>query len=237
MGMRSARAELIVALDVDSRDRALWLRDELAGIVDFFKVGNELFTAAGPELVRELRDARVFLDLKFHDIPNTVARAVRAASGLGVRIVDVHAAGGRAMLEAASRAAREAPGPSHPLLFAVTVLTHLDDEDLDELGIAASSEQQVRRLARLAMECGLEGVVASAREVEAVREVTEGRLDVLVPGVRPAWAPAAQDQKRVATPAEAARAGARYVVVGRAITQQERPREAAARVREELEHA
>jgi len=178
--------------------------------------------------------ARVFLDLKFHDIPNTVGRAVAAAGQWGVGIVDVHTSGGAAMMRAAVEAARTSK--SKPLVFGVTVLTHLGEEDLRAIGWEAASEQVVR-LARLAHECGLDGVVASALEVSAVREATSDGLSVLVPGVRPVWASAAHDQKRVATPAEVARAGARYIVVGRAVTAQPDPREAAARILDELASA
>ena len=235
--------ELIVAVDVDSLDKALRLRDELSDVVDLFKVGKELFTAVGPRILDELTASRVFLDLKFHDIPNTVAGAVTVAASAGVAIVDVHASGGRAMMEAASAAARKSAanmagmaGMSDPRVFGVTVLTHLADDDLREVGIVSSSEDQVVRLARLAAAAGLDGVVASPLEIRAVREATEGQLDVLVPGVRPAWASASHDQKRVATPAEVARDGARYIVVGRAITQQSAPRDAAKKIRDELEN-
>jgi orotidine-5'-phosphate decarboxylase len=234
--------ELIVAVDVDTLDKALRLRDELSDVVDLFKVGKELFTAVGPCILEELTASRVFLDLKFHDIPNTVAGAVAVAARAGVSIVDVHAAGGRAMMEAASAAAREGAasnkaGMARPRVFGVTVLTHLADDDLREVGIASSSEEQVVRLARLAAESGLDGVVASPLEIRAVREATNGQLDVLVPGVRPAWAAASHDQKRVATPAEVARDGARYIVVGRAITKHKDPRDAAQKIRAELESA
>ena len=229
--------ELIVAVDVDSLDKALRLRDELSDVVDLFKVGKELFTAVGPRILDELTASRVFLDLKFHDIPNTVAGAVTVAASAGVAIVDVHASGGRAMMEAASAAARKsAANMAGPRVFGVTVLTHLADDDLREVGIVSSSEDQVVRLARLAAAAGLDGVVASPLEIRAVREATEGQLDVLVPGVRPAWASASHDQKRVATPAEVARDGARYIVVGRAITQQSAPRDAAKKIRDELEN-
>ena len=228
------KPELIVALDVDSLDKALHLRDELSDVVDFFKVGKELFTAVGPRILDELSAARVFLDLKFHDIPNTVAGAVTVAARQGVHIVDVHTSGGRAMMEAAASAARSVAAP--PRVFGVTVLTHLSDDDLAELGVADRSRDQVLRLARLAHESGLDGVVASPLEIEAIRAETQG-LDVLVPGVRPKWAAASHDQKRVATPRDVARAGARYVVVGRPITRHDVPRDAAKRIRDELASA
>ena len=227
------KPELIVALDVDSRDKALKLRDELVDVVDFFKVGKELFTAVGPGILDELSGSRIFLDLKFHDIPNTVAGAVTAALSRRVDIVDVHASGGRAMMEAAVSAARSADHA--PAVFGVTVLTHLGDDDLAELGFTDRSRDQVVRLAKLAQASGLDGVVASPLEIEAVLEATQGKLDVLVPGVRPNWAAASHDQKRVATPGDAARRGARYVVVGRAITRQEQPKDAAKRILEELD--
>ncbi len=227
------KPELIVPLDVDSLDKALKLRDELADVVDFFKVGKELFTAVGPRILDELDRARVFLDLKFHDIPNTVAGAVTAAARRRVDIVDVHASGGRAMMEAAVSAARSVD--SSPRVFGVTVLTHLDDDDLAELGFNDRSRDLVVRLAKLAEASGLDGVVASPLEIEAVLEANNGKLDVLVPGVRPKWAAASHDQKRVATPQDVARRGARYVVVGRAITQHEQPRDAAKRILEELD--
>jgi orotidine-5'-phosphate decarboxylase len=229
--------ELIVALDFPSLPEALALREALDGLVDFFKVGKELFTAVGPEILQRLSPARVFLDLKFHDIPRTVAGAVRAAVRHGVAIVDVHASGGRAMMSAAAAAAREAVGPRRPLVLGVTVLTHLADEDLESLGFRENSREQVLRLARLAAQSGLDGVVASALEVEAIRAEFGERLQILVPGVRPAWSKDSLDQKRVATPSEAARLGASYVVVGRAISLDPSPRAAAERILEEISRA
>ncbi len=226
--------ELIVALDVPALEDALALRDELDSVVTFFKVGKELFTAAGPEILRKLAPARVFLDLKFHDIPKTVAGAVAAAARHGVAIVDVHASGGKAMMAAAAAAAREAGGAKRPVVLGVTVLTHLGDEDLEALGFREKSRELVLRLARLAAESGLDGVVASALEVEAIREALGEGLRILVPGVRPEWAKDSHDQKRVATPGDAARLGASYVVVGRPITLDPSPRAAAERILEEL---
>jgi orotidine-5'-phosphate decarboxylase len=224
--------ELIVALDVPTFSEALSLRDQLDGVVSFFKVGKELFTAVGPEIVRALSPARVFLDLKFHDIPKTVAGAVAAAARHGVAILDVHASGGEAMMRAAAAAARESASP--PVVLGVTVLTHLGDEDLEQLGFRERSRAQVLRLARLAVASGLDGVVASALEVEALREALGEEPRILVPGVRPEWAKETHDQKRVATPGEAARLGASYVVVGRAIALDPSPRSAAERIVEEL---
>jgi orotidine-5'-phosphate decarboxylase len=231
--MVGSASELIVALDVSTRDEVLRLRDALAPVVDFFKVGKELFTAEGPAILGALAGSRIFLDLKFHDIPATVAGGVTSSAAHGVHILDVHALGGRAMMMAAVAARRVRT----PLIFGVTVLTHLGDNDLRELGFLDGSLSQVVRLARMAEESGLDGVVASAFEVEAIREATEDRLQILVPGVRPAGAQATHDQKRVATPGEAARRGARYVVVGRAITRDVDPRDAARRIVDEIASA
>ncbi|MGH9460031.1 MAG: orotidine-5'-phosphate decarboxylase [Vicinamibacteria bacterium] len=228
---------LIVALDFPDPRPAFELRERLDGLVDFFKVGQELFTVAGPQVVEALcrSGARVFLDLKFHDIPTTVGQAVAAASRLGVDLVDVHASGGAAMMTAAAESARkESRDGRRTEVFGVTVLTHLADADLRSIGVAGGSREQVGRLARLAHRSGLDGVVASAHEVAAIREATGGGLAVLVPGVRPQWASQAHDQARTATPAEVARAGARYIVVGRAITTQADPRAAASRILDEL---
>ena len=220
---------LILALDQPDRERALALFEKVAGTIRFFKIGSELFTAAGPAFVREIaEDASVFLDLKFHDIPETVARAVSAAAKLGVRLLDVHCSGGDRML----RAAREAAGNVE--VYGVTVLTHFEEGELASVGWAATGSEQAVRLARLARASGLSGVVASGHEIRAVREATADALGVLVPGIRPAWANDGHDQRRIVTPREAAEAGARYVVVGRAIAGAPNPSDAAARVLEEL---
>ena len=230
--------QLIVALDVPSLPEALELREKLDSVVRYFKVGKELFTAVGPEILQKLAPARVFLDLKFHDIPKTVAGAVRAAARHGVAMVDVHASGGKTMMTAAAAAAREAGGGAKgPVVLGVTVLTHLGDEDLEALGFRDKSREQVLRLARLAAESGLDGVVASALEGEAIREALGDGLQILVPGVRPEWSKDRHDQKRVATPGDAARLGANYVVVGRAIALDPSPRAAAERILEELSRA
>ena len=230
----AGRGELVVAVDTGSLDQALRLRDRLAGAVSFFKIGKELFTAAGPRTVSEFSAVgKVFLDLKYHDIPTTVSGAVRSAAALGASIVDVHASGGPRMLEAASRAARSA-SPS-PLLLAVTVLTHLDAPGAAEVfGGRPVIADLVLRLARLASDAGLGGVVASADEIEPIREAFGEDFVLLVPGVRPAWAPETHDQRRVASPAEAARRGANYLVVGRAIAAGPDPRAAALRIRDEI---
>ncbi len=224
--------ELVVAVDTASLDEALRLRDVLAGAASFYKVGKELFTAAGPRAVSEFSAVgRVFLDLKFHDIPATVAGAVRASATLGASILDVHASGGRPMLEAAARAASSAPAP--PLLLGVTVLTHFDPESAAEVFPGVSIRDQVLNLARLARDGGLGGVVASAAEAAALRDALGDDFVLLVPGVRPRWAADTHDQKRVATPGEAARRGANYLVVGRAITRHPDPRSATLRILEE----
>jgi orotidine 5''-phosphate decarboxylase, subfamily 1 len=208
----------IVPLDVSTAAQALALVDELGDRCRFYKVGNELFTGTGPSIVRELidRGADVFLDLKFHDIPNTVAGGVRNAAALGARLVTVHAAGGRAMLEAAASAA----AGTRCGVLAVTVLTSLTpDEIAGAWGRPAAVDvpTEVVRLAGLAADAGLHGVVCSGREAARVRDTYGDRLATLVPGVRAAGG-AAQDQARVVTPRDAANAGARYVIIGRMVT-------------------
>ena len=219
---RADSPRIIVALDFPDPAAALGLASRLDPATCSLKVGKELFTAAGPEPVRELvrRGFRVFLDLKFHDIPNTVAQACAAATRLGVWMLNVHASGGSAMMAAArdatARAAAERGGP-RPLLIAVTVLTSLDAAGLAEVGIDAAPEEHVLRLARLAHSQGLDGVVCSARETAPLRRALGPAFKLVTPGIRPAGA-AAQDQARVATPAEAIAAGADFLVVGRPIT-------------------
>ena len=236
----SAKEKLIVALDVESADEAVRLYGELRHEAGMFKVGSQLFTAAGPPLVRELvaAGARVFLDLKFHDIPNTVAAAAREAVRLGVALFNVHAAGGSEMLRrAAAATAEEAArlGAERPRLIAVTVLTSADAPVLEETGVAAPSiEAHVARLARLADAAGLDGVVASPHDIAPVRSAV-ARPDFLLvtPGVRTASA-AHDDQKRVMSPAQAALAGADFIVMGRAILNAPDPARAAREVVEEI---
>jgi orotidine-5'-phosphate decarboxylase len=259
----SAKERLIIALDVETAGGARRLFDALRGEAGMFKVGSQLFTAAGPEFVRELVEAgaRVFLDLKFHDIPNTVAAASREAARLGVALFNLHAAGGAEMMRRAAEATREEAarlGVARPALIAVTVLTSMDAAALAETGVgvtgnaqtteaggdvgassvgagATSVEAQVRRLARLADACGLDGVVASPHEVAPVREsVARAGFLVVTPGVRPHSA-AHDDQKRVMTPAEAVRAGADFIVVGRAVLNAPDPARAADEVVREME--
>jgi orotidine-5'-phosphate decarboxylase len=218
------RERLIVALDVPTAEQARKLVDGLAGAVGMFKVGSELFTAAGPELVRELvaRGERVFLDLKFHDIPNTVAGAVASAGQLGVSLVDVHGLGGRAMMAAAAGAL---PAMGCRLL-AITILTSHDEASLGEVGLHGALGESVERLARLAKDAGVDGVVASPHEVGLIRAACGEDFLIVTPGIRPAGA-AQGDQARLATPGAARRAGADYLVVGRPITQAADPRAAA----------
>jgi orotidine-5'-phosphate decarboxylase len=215
---------IIVALDTDSPDAALGIVRSLSGEVGLFKVGMELFPRGGPELVRRIQaeGCGVFLDLKFHDIPNTVAGAVRSAAALGVRFATVHASGGRAMLAAAADAA----AGTGTTILAVTVLTSLDDSDLSEVGFSLAAADAVLRLADLAAASGAGGIVCSAKEVAAVR-ARLGKGPVLVtPGVRMPGGDAG-DQKRVMTPSDAVRSGADYLVVGRPITQAADPAGAA----------
>ncbi len=209
--------KIIVALDYADAASAMALVERLDPALCRVKVGKELFTAAGPELVRALaaRGFEVFLDLKFHDIPNTVAAACRAAAGLGVWMLNVHASGGRRMLSAAREALLDLP--QRPLLIAVTVLTSMSAEDLNETGVAGAPADQVLRLARLTQACKLDGVVCSAQEAALLRADLGADFRLVTPGIRPAGSEAG-DQRRVMTPAEALRAGATDLVIGRPIT-------------------
>jgi orotidine-5'-phosphate decarboxylase len=209
--------KIIVALDFSDAVSALALVDRLDPALCRLKVGKELFTVAGPDLVRALvaRGFEVFLDLKFHDIPNTVAAACRAAAGLGVWMLNVHASGGRRMMTAAQEALTDLRKP--PLLIAVTVLTSMSAEDLIEVGISAAPADQVLRLARLTQACKLDGVVCSAQEASLLRADVGADFRLVTPGIRPAGFDAG-DQRRVMTPAEALRAGATDLVIGRPIT-------------------
>jgi orotidine-5'-phosphate decarboxylase len=234
------RDRLFVALDVESLDDAARLLDRLEDAVSGVKIGSQLFTSAGPAAVElaHKRGHRVFLDLKFHDIPNTVAGAVRSAARLGVFMLNVHASGGfdmlRAAAEAAAQAAREL-GVARPICLAVTVLTSLDRRALErELGVTASVESHVLRLAEAARDAGLDGCVASPQEIRRVRLALGARFTIVTPGIRPASATGEDDQKRVATPGAALAAGADYLVVGRPITAAADPRAAAAAIIAEL---
>jgi orotidine-5'-phosphate decarboxylase len=232
---------ILVALDVDSADTALALADRLRGAVGGYKVGHQLFTSAGPDVVRQLvaRGDRVFLDLKYHDIPNTVSGAVAAATALGVWMVNVHASGGAPMMRAARRAADDAAatlGRPAPLVIAVTVLTSLDAPTLHTLGIGDSPLDHVVRLARMTQDAGLDGVVASPQEIEAIRQACGREFAIVTPGIRGGSAASGpDDQQRTATPAGAMAAGASYLVVGRPITAAGDPRAAADAIAREAE--
>ncbi len=229
----SARERLIVALDVPEAADAWRVVRALGNVVTTFKVGKQLFTTAGPAIVRELVSSgrKVFLDLKFHDIPNTVAGAVREAGKLGASMVTVHASGGSKMLKAAVEAAREAP--QGLAVLAVTVLTSLNEEELQEIGVSGRVLDQVLRLAALAQTAGCPGVVASAHEARELRRELGTGFWIVTPGVRPAGTPKG-DQERVVTPAEAIQAGTDYIVVGRPITQAKDPAAAAAAIVAEI---
>ncbi len=224
---------LIVALDFPSAGAAFALVERLGGQVRWFKVGLELYLADGNAVISELKRLgySVFLDLKLHDIPNTVAGAIRSVSRLGVDLLTVHAAGGSAMLRAAAAAAAEAP--QGPALLAVTVLTSMDSAELRETGVPAVPAQQVRQLAELAWEAGIGGLVCSPEEAGTLRAMLGPEVLLVTPGIRPAGTEA-QDQKRMATPAAALASGASYLVVGRPITQAADPGEAAAAILREM---
>jgi orotidine-5'-phosphate decarboxylase len=223
---------ILVALDVDTAQRATALADTLRGTVGGFKIGKQLFTAEGPAVVRALADRgdRVFLDLKFHDIPNTVAGAIASAVATGAWMVNVHASGGRRMMQAAAEAAAtraQAVGRQRPLIIAVTVLTSLDQAGLQETGIRTSVLDHVVHLATLAKASGLDGVVASPQEIAAIRRACGNDFLIVAPGIRPPAMAGWDDQARTMGPAEAIAAGASYLVVGRPITGAADPRQAA----------
>lgn len=224
-------AELIVVLDVDSAEEALQIVD-LCGRCNWFKIGSQLFTRCGPDVVRAVQDRgkQVMLDLKYHDIPNTVAHAVKGAAALGVGLCTLHASGGRAMIEAAHRET----GGTATRLLAVTVLTSMDAATLrGDIGIEEPPAQTVVRWAKLAIEAGAHGIVCSPQEIAAVRAAAGADALVVTPGIRPAWA-ATDDQARIMTPAQAAQAGASMIVVGRPILKHPNPAEAVERILEEL---
>jgi orotidine-5'-phosphate decarboxylase len=234
----TTRDKLIVALDLPSGSAATQMAERLQGHVGLFKVGSELFTAEGPVTARYLITTghKVFLDLKFHDIPNTVRAAAREAAELGVSLVNVHASGGRKMMEAALEGVRSAvqPQPAGTKVLAVTILTSLEAQDLAEMGISGTPMEAVVRLARLAQTAGLDGVVASAREISAIRQACGPDFLIVTPGIRPASS-ATNDQARIATPASAIAAGANYLVVGRPITSAPDPVAAADAIVAEME--
>ena len=208
---------IIIPLDFDSEEKALALTKQLDPTQVRVKVGKELFTRAGPAVVAKLHDQgfSVFLDLKFHDIPNTVAQAVKAAAGLGVWMVNIHASGGSRMMAAARDAIGD--GEGGPLLIAVTVLTSLAEQDLKEIGIGVSPEEQVIKLAGLAKDSGMDGVVCSALEATKLKQICGDNFLLVTPGIRPANA-IADDQRRTLSPSQALAAGSDYLVIGRPIT-------------------
>jgi orotidine-5'-phosphate decarboxylase len=231
-----ARRRLIVALDVPEANAAAELAHRLERTCHWFKVGMELFTAAGPQVIEPLiaRGHSVFLDLKFCDIPNTVAGAVRSAAALGVRMLTVHASGGPAMLQAAQSALANLKNP--PQILAVTMLTSMDQAQVNAVGLKRSPAEQVELLARMGLAAGVRGFVCSPQEVATLRSLTGPEGVLVIPGIRPAGAQTG-DQKRIATPAEALRQGASYLVVGRPITQAADPAEAAKAILEEMAEA
>ena len=221
------RDRLVVALDVSAREEILRLVDDLHDVVGMFKIGLQAFIANGPSIVREVvaRDARVFLDLKIHDIPNTAQHAIAEAAALGATIATVHASGGEAMLRVCAH--------DSLLVLGVTVLTSLDDAELQRIGFSGSALDNAVRLARLAQRAGLRGVVSSPREIAAIRDACGRGFVILTPGIRPRDADAG-DQRRTMTPREAIDAGADYIVVGRPITSAADPRSAAQKIVEEM---
>jgi orotidine-5'-phosphate decarboxylase len=227
---KNARDRLIVALDFPDAARALNCARQLSGEVSFFKIGLQLYTAAGPEIVRALAatGAKIFLDLKLHDIPNTVAKAVSAASELGVAMLTLHLSGGRQMIEAAI-----ASCPPALRLLGVTVLTSSDETTLRETGVASGVQEQTLRLAQLGAAAGLRGLIASPHEVVALRKELGADTTIITPGVRPAWA-AADDQKRFTTPRAAIDNGADYLVIGRPVTAHPDPKEAVRKILDEI---
>lgn len=224
---------IIVALDFDREVDALALVERLEPSRCRLKVGKEMFTRSGPQLVEKLvaKGYDVFLDLKFHDIPNTVAGACRSAAELGVWMINVHALGGKKMMEAAREALEK--GNNRPFLIGVTILTSMGDEDIAQIGLSGTPADNVQRLASLAQEAGLDGVVCSPREVAVLREHLGADFKLVTPGIRPAWAEKG-DQTRITTPADAIRLGSNYLVVGRPITGADEPLLALERIETEL---
>jgi orotidine-5'-phosphate decarboxylase len=222
---------IIAALDVPTAEQALTLAQQIAPVVGAFKIGKELFTSAGPDIVKRVRDtgASVFLDLKFHDIPNTVAKAVASAVRLDVQMVTIHTSGGREMMRAAEQSAQQTAsqsGRNAPLVLGVTVLTSHDANTLAEIGCEANVGKQVERLAQLAVKSGLRGLVCSPLEITALRQMLPAQMQLVTPGIR-TGAEKADDQKRTLTPREAIQAGASWLVIGRPIYAATNPRAAA----------
>ncbi len=229
---------IIVALDVPSAEQALQLAEQVAPAVGAFKIGKELFVSAGPDIVKRVRatGASVFLDLKFHDIPNTVAKAIAAATRLDVQMTTIHASGGGEMMRAAEKSAQEmakALGLPAPLVLGVTVLTSSNHETLAETGCEADPETQVLRLARLAVASGLRGLVCSPLEIVALRQILPAHIQLVTPGIR-TGTEKADDQKRTLSPREAMQAGASWLVIGRPIYAADNPRAAAEKILESI---
>ena len=235
---KELRNPIIAALDVPTAEQALKLAKEIAPAVGAFKIGSELFTAAGPDIVKKIRatGAAVFLDLKFHDIPNTVAKAVASATRLDVQMLTIHTGGGLEMMRAAEKSAQETAaqaGLNAPLVLGVTVLTSHDNATLSEIGIQSDTGKQVERLANLAVKAGLRGLVCSPLEIEDLREILPSHVQLVTPGIR-TGAEKSDDQKRTLTPKEAMDAGANWLVIGRPIYAAENPRAAAEKILESL---
>jgi orotidine-5'-phosphate decarboxylase len=213
------KEKIVIALDVSSADKALHLVKELHDFIGMFKVGSQLFTACGPQIVREIIGAggKVFLDLKFHDIPNTVTHAAIEAAKLGVSMMTVHASGGRAMMQSVAKELQDKFGSKRPFVVAITILTSFDTRALFEIGVEIPVEEQVQRLALLSEQSGMDGVVCSPQEIHIVRKLFGAKFKVVTPGIRMPEQ-SLNDQQRIATPHQAISAGADYIVVGRAIT-------------------
>ena len=228
--MTKTADKIIVALDVATKEKALELVKELRDWISFFKIGLQLYTAEGPEIVRAALStgAKVWLDIKLHDIPNTVARAVESANNLGVHMLTIHLIGGSEMI----RAATAAP-VNNMLLLGVTVLTSATEHTLREVGVSGKVDDQVLRLARLGVEAGIDGVVASPHEIKKLRDEFGHKIKIAVQGIRPSWAEPG-DQKRFMTPRQALEAGADYIGIGRPITAHPRPSEAVEKILKEL---
>jgi orotidine-5'-phosphate decarboxylase len=228
--MTKGADKIIVALDVATKRQALGLVDQLSDQISFFKIGLQLYTVEGPEIVRAVLaiGPKVFLDLKLHDIPNTVARAVESASNLGVQMLTIHLSGGPEMIRDAVASRK-----NNMSILGVTVLTSTDEKTLRQVGISDNIGDQVLQLAKLGAEAGIDGIVASAHEIKTLRAEFGHKIKLVVPGIRPSWADAG-DQKRTMTPREALEAGADYLVIGRPITAHSNPREAIAKIIDEI---
>ncbi len=229
------KEKVLIALDFSSAQQALQIVDELHDLTGMFKVGSQLFMAEGPNIVREIihKGGKVFLDLKFHDIPNTVLHAAVEAARLHVSMMTIHASGGRSMMQAVSRELHDKFGARRPLVVAVTVLTSFDTRALFEIGLEHPMEEQVERLALFAEECGIDGVVCSPREIATVRRAVNPNFKIITPGIRMPDQ-SLNDQQRISTPREAILAGADYIVVGRAVTDDRSPRAAMQRLMESI---